>query len=147
MRFTLLSSRLTGALLLATGTVGIAACNSGTNAQPQIPLTVVNEVLFLTDQQNSALRFDNGAVYTKGGLRGLIVVRQSAGSYLAFDRPCPYQPQDTCARVRIEPLLRLFDPCCQSQFGFTGQPQGGPASLPLRRYSTALSGNTLTITN
>lgn len=140
-------SRFVAPLLLAAATLSLAACNSGNNAQPQIPLAVVNEVLFLTDQQNSALRFDNGAVYHKGGLRGLIVVRQSAGSYLAFDRTCPYQPQDTCGRVRIEPLLRLFDPCCQSQFGFTGQPQGGPTTLPLRRYSTALSGNTLTITN
>lgn len=133
--------------MLAATALGLTACNSGSNAQPQIPLAIVNEVLFLTDQQNSALRFDNGAVYTKGGLRGLIVVRQNAGTYLAFDRTCPYQPQDTCARVRIEPLFRLFDPCCQSQFSFTGQPQGGPATLPMRRYSTALSGNTLTITN
>ncbi|SET92122.1 Rieske (2Fe-2S) protein [Hymenobacter actinosclerus] len=147
MRFVPASSRFLGFCALAATALGVAACNSGSSAQPQIPLTIVNEVLFLTDQQNSALRFDNGAVYHKGGLRGLIVVRQNAGSYLAFDRTCPYQPQDTCARVRIEPYLRLFDPCCQSQFGFTGQPQGGPATLPLRRYSTALSGNTLTITN
>ncbi|SDY16034.1 Rieske (2Fe-2S) protein [Hymenobacter psychrophilus] len=147
MGFIPASSRFAGAFLLGATALGVAACNSGTNAQPQIPLTVVNEVLFLTDQQNSALRFDNGAVYHKGGLRGLIVVRQNAGTYLAFDRTCPYQPQDTCARVRIEPFIRIFDSCCQSQFGFTGQPQGGPATLPLRRYSTALSGNTLTITN
>ncbi|NVO85711.1 Rieske (2Fe-2S) protein [Hymenobacter terrestris] len=140
-------SRFLGLCVLATTALGIAACGSGSNAQPQIPLAIVNEVLFLTDQQNSALRFDNGAVYTKGGLRGLIVVRQNVGTYLAFDRTCPYQPQDTCARVRIEPLFRLFDPCCQSQFSFTGQPQGGPATLPMRRYSTALSGNVLTITN
>lgn len=147
MRFFSVPLHFFGALLLAAVVLGVGACNSGSNVQPQIPLAVVNEVLFLTDQQNSSLRFDNGAVYVKGGLRGLIVVRQNAGTYLAFDRTCSYQPQDTCARVRIEPFIRIFDPCCQSQFGFTGQPQGGPATLPLRRYSTALSGNTLTITN
>ena len=137
-----------GAVLLSLA-LALPACNSGGNAQPQIPLAAVSEVLFLTDQKNSALRFDNGAVYLRGkpGVRGIIVIRQNASSYLAFDRNCPYQPQDTCARVFIEPFVRIYDPCCQSQFSFQGQPQGGPATLPLRRYTTALSGNTLTITN
>ncbi|UOQ78833.1 hypothetical protein MUN84_10035 [Hymenobacter sp. 5516J-16] len=133
--------------ILATGLMS-AACNSATNdAQPQIPLAAVNEVVFLTNQENSNLRFDNGAVYHKGGVRGLIIVRQNANSYLAFDRNCPYQPLDTCARVKIDPFLRLYDPCCKSQFSFQGQVQGGPATRPLRQYNTALSGNTLTITN
>ena len=93
------------------------------------------------------MRFDNGAVYVKGGVRGIIVVRQNATSFLAFDRNCSYRPLDTCARVRIDPFLRLFDPCCQSQFSLQGQVQGGPATRPLRRYTTSLAGNILTITN
>ncbi|WP_426493499.1 Rieske (2Fe-2S) protein [Hymenobacter sp. 102] len=133
--------------LLAVGGGAVSACSSSGDAQPQIPLAAVNEVLFLTDQQNSNLRFDNGAVYVKGGVRGIVVVRQNASTYLAFERNCPYQPLDTCARVKIEPFLRLFDPCCNSQFSLQGQPQGGPAARPLRQYRTALSGNTLTITN
>ncbi|MBX0291550.1 hypothetical protein K3G63_13955 [Hymenobacter sp. HSC-4F20] len=134
-------------LLLLTGGL-LASCNSSAgDAQPQIPLAAVNEVLFLSDQQNSNLRFDNGAVYHKGGVRGLIIVRQNVSSYLAFDRNCPYHPLDTCARVKIDPFLRLYDPCCNSQFSFQGQVQGGPATRPLRQYNTALSGNTLTITN
>ena len=136
------------AYLLLAGPALLVACNSGSsNVQPQIPLAAVNEQLVLTDQQNSNLRFDNGAVYVKGGVRGIVVVRQNASSYLAFERTCPYQPQDTCSRVKVEPFLRLYDPCCKSQFSFTGQPESGPATLPLRRYSTALSGNILTITN
>ncbi|UOQ72917.1 hypothetical protein [Hymenobacter cellulosilyticus] len=125
----------------------LCGCDSGSSAQPQIPLTAFNEVLFLTNQENSALRFDNGAVYHKGGVRGLIVVRQNASTYLAFERACTYNSTDTCARVKISPFVNLFDPCCKSQFNFQGQPQSGPANLPLRRYSTSLSGNTLTITN
>jgi hypothetical protein len=125
----------------------LAACNSTNDAQPQIPLAAVNELVVLTDQQNSNLRFDNGAVYIKGGVRGIIVVRQNASSYLAFERNCPYQPLDTCARVKIDPFIRLYDPCCQSQFSFLGQVQGGPATRNLRQYNTALSGNLLTITN
>ncbi|WP_157807655.1 hypothetical protein [Hymenobacter chitinivorans] len=122
-------------------------CGSSTNVQPQIPIVAFSEVLYLTNQENSALRFDNGAVYHKGGVNGLIVVRQNASTYLAFERTCTYNPTDTCARVKISPFVQLFDPCCKSQFNFQGQPQGGPASLALRRYSTSLSGNILTITN
>ncbi|MET4105716.1 hypothetical protein [Hymenobacter sp. UYP22] len=141
-------SRIGLALAALVVTAGMfTACSSSGDVQPQIPLAAVNEVLFLTDQQNSNLRFDNGAVYVKGGVRGIIVVRQNANTYLAFERNCPYQPQDTCARVKVEPFLRLYDACCNSQFSLQGQPQGGPASRALRQYSTALSGNTLTITN
>ncbi|UOQ53752.1 hypothetical protein [Hymenobacter cellulosivorans] len=133
-------------LALASQAV-FCGCGSSTNVQPQIPLAAFNEVLYLTNQENSALRFDNGAVYHKGGVNGLIVVRQNASTYIAFERTCTYNPTDTCARVKISPFVQLFDPCCKSQFSFQGQPQGGPASLPLRRYTTSLSGNTLTITN
>ncbi|GAB3232026.1 hypothetical protein GCM10027346_18950 [Hymenobacter seoulensis] len=133
------------AFLAASVLVG---CNSSSgDVQPQIPLAAVNEVVNLTNQQSSNLRFDNGAIYISGGVRGIIVVRQTASTYLAFERNCPYQPLDTCARVKIDPFLRLYDPCCQSQFSFHGQPQSGPATRPLRQYATALSGNILTITN
>jgi hypothetical protein len=125
----------------------LAACSNSNDAQPQIPLAAVNELVVLTDQKNSNLRFDNGAVYINGGVKGIIVVRQNASSYLAFERNCPYQPLDTCARVKIDPFVRLLDPCCKSQFSFQGQVQGGPATRNLRQYNTALSGNLLTITN
>ncbi|UYZ62515.1 Rieske (2Fe-2S) protein [Hymenobacter weizhouensis] len=126
----------------------LAACSSSSpDPNPQIPLAAVNEIVNLTNQQNSALRFDNGAIYVKGGVRGIIVVRQNASSFLAFERNCPYQPLDTCARIKIDPFLRLYDPCCQSQFSLQGQVQAGPATRPLRQYNTSLSGNLLTITN
>ncbi|WP_231402804.1 Rieske (2Fe-2S) protein [Hymenobacter guriensis] len=127
----------------------LAACSdSGNDTQPQIPLAVVNEVLPLTNQEYTALRFDGGMVYHNGGVRGLIVVRRSATSYLAFERNCPYRPYDDCARVEIDASrLFLIDKCCNSQFDLQGQIQGGPAPRALRQYSTALSGNLLTITN
>ncbi|SNC76289.1 hypothetical protein SAMN06265337_3310 [Hymenobacter gelipurpurascens] len=139
--------RAVSAASLLASQLLLGACNNTDNVQPQIPLAAVNELVVLTDQQNSNLRFDNGAVYVKGGVRGLIVVRQNASNYLAFERNCPYQPLDTCAVVKIDPFIRLYDPCCKSQFSLQGQVQGGPANQNLRRYNTALSGNLLTITN
>jgi hypothetical protein len=127
----------------------LTACGSDTNTvEPQIPLVSFTESINLTNQQYTALRADNGAAYVGGGVRGLVVVRQSASTYLAFERNCPYRAYDTCARVGID-ASRLFlkDACCNSQFDLQGRVQSGPANRPLRQYRTSLSGNLLSITN
>ena len=132
--------------------LGIAACGgSDAEVQPQIPLVAFTTTISLLDQQNRTLRFDNGAQYVDGGVKGpkgLIVVRQNASSYLAFERTCPYQPADACALVSLD-HSRLFmrDSCCTSQFSLQGQVQGGPSRYALRQYSTSLAGNLLTISN
>lgn len=147
------SLHVLGAITLLAGGLGIVACggDSGTEVQPQIPIIAFTTTISLLDQQNTALRFDNGVQYVNGGVKGpkgLIVVRQKAGSYVAFDRTCPYQPTDACATVSIDPSrLFLRDTCCTSQFSLQGQVQGGPSRYPLRQYATSLSGNLLTISN
>ena len=136
-------------LLAFVGPVVLASCDSSSNiAEPQIPLVAFNTPINLTNQEYVALRADNGAAYVVGGVRGLIVVRQNASTYAAFERNCPYRANDTCARVRID-ASRLFlkDPCCASQFDLLGRPQAGPATRSLRQYTTSLSGSILTITN
>ena len=141
-----------GRVLAATALFGgqlLAACGSDTNnVEPQLPFVSFTESINITNQQYTSLRADNGATYVAGGLRGLIVVRQSASTYVAFERNCPYRIYDTCARVVID-ASRLFlkDACCGSQFDLQGQVRSGPASRPLRRYSTSLSGNLLSISN
>jgi len=150
MRLTL----LLGLGLAASGL--LAACNSNTDTTTSIPNVPVNVQLDLLDQQNKALRFDNGVVAIppgsangQGGVKGIYVVRQNANSYLAFERNCPYQPLSACATVTLDKSSRLFfrDSCCTSQFSLQGLVTGGPAPRSLRQYSTSLSGSLLTITN
>ena len=127
----------------------LTACGSDNNVAPQIPVVSFSETINITNQQYTALRADNGAVYTAGGVRGLIVVHQNASTYFAFERNCPYRASDTtCSRVGID-ASRLFlkDPCCGSQFDLQGRVQSGLASFPLRQYRVSLSGNILSITN
>ena len=134
----------------------ISACGSKSDAQPQIPYAPVNLSLSLAAQEYAALRFDNGAVTIpakgpagNGGVKGVIVVRQSAGIFLAFERNCPYQPYDACATVSLDRNSKQFmrDSCCTSQFDLKGQVTGGPAPLPLKQYSVSVQGNLLSITN
>ncbi len=141
--------------LLASGL--LAACNSNTGSTTTtIPNVPVNVQLDLLDQQNKALRFDNGVVTIppgsangQGGVKGIYVVRQNATTYSAFERNCPYQPLNSCATVTLDHSSHLFfrDSCCTSQFSLQGQVTGGPAARSLRQYSTSLSGSLLTITN
>lgn len=134
----------------------VSACGSKNGDQPLIPDAPVNLSINITNQQYAALRFDNGAVTLPvtgpagtGGVRGVIVVRQSAGTYLAFERNCPYRPYDACAVVSLDRNSRLFmrDSCCNSQFDLRGQITGGPAPRPLKQYNTSLQGTLLSITN
>ena len=136
--------------------LAVAACGSKNTDQPAIPYAPVNLSINLTNQQYVGLRFDNGAVSFpvtgpagNGGVKGVIVVRQSANLYLAFERNCPYQPYDACALVSLDRSSRLFmrDSCCNSQFDLRGQITGGPSPRPLKQYSISMQGNMLSITN
>jgi hypothetical protein len=135
---------LTGVLALS-----VTSCGTSNNPEPLIPNISFNESISVLDQRYVQLRTDNGAVQAPGGVRGLIIMRQNASTYLAFERNCPYRPYEAaCSTVSID-ASRLFltDECCGSQFTLQGQVRGGPAARPLRQYNTALSGNVLIITN
>lgn len=83
------------------------------------------------------------------GVRGVIVYRLDALTYLAYERNCSFRPNEACATVNVHSSsLYMVDPCCNSSFSFTdGSPTGGVASRPLRQYATDLMGTQLTITD
>ena len=144
--------------LLATAGIALVApaCGSKSDEQPLIPYASVNLSINLTNQQYAELRRDNGAIVLPvkgpagdGGVKGVIVVRQSQGVFLAFERNCPYQPYDAYALVSLDHSSRLFlqDSVCKSQFDMKGQITGGPTSRPLKQYTTSLQGSILSVTN
>ncbi len=141
--------------ILFTSSFIFFACGDKNDEQPLIPYAPVNLSINITNQQYANLRADNGAVVLPakgpagdGGVKGVIVVRQSAGTFLAFERNCPYRPYEACAVVNLD-RSRLFmrDSCCNSQFDLRGQITGGPSPRPLKQYSTSLQGTLLSITN
>lgn len=115
---------------------------------PSIPTVPVSEQINVNSLQHPQLRQDGGYVYLNSGYKGIIVVRQTATQYSAFERACPYDPTTACALVKVDQSnLFLIDECCGSQFNFQGSVTAGPSVYGLRQYRTSLAGSILYITN
>jgi nitrite reductase/ring-hydroxylating ferredoxin subunit len=118
---------------------------------PIIPMVnFPDEVINLRMPEYVSIRADGGYVLLNHlGVKGVILYRESATSYHAYERNCPYKANEKNARVDVHSSnLYLEDPSCKSTFNFSdGQNTGGPAYLPLRQYHTDVTGNTLTITS
>ncbi|MBS3776980.1 MAG: hypothetical protein KGY70_17410 [Bacteroidales bacterium] len=85
------------------------------------------------------------------GYGGLIIYRSAQYSYQAFDRACPYKPEDKCLLERDDEFESLVAcPCCGSRFIVTddGRYFDGPAQRRLKEYNAYKeSANQLKITN
>jgi hypothetical protein len=139
------TSRFFGLLALAL----LFSCNDN-NQGPGIPNVPVNEQINVNSLLYPTLRQDGGYAYLEGGYKGIMVVRQHANLYLAFERACSYDPTAAlpCGRVAADQSnLFIIDTCCGSQFNFQGGVMTGPAVYGLRQYRTALDGSLLYISN
>ncbi|MEJ8801249.1 hypothetical protein [Pontibacter sp. H249] len=115
---------------------------------PAIPEVPVSEQINVSSLQYPELRRDGGYVYLNAGYKGILLVRQNASLYTAFERACPYDPTAACAQVEVDQSnLFLIDTCCGSQFNFQGNVTSGPAVYGLKQYRTSLSGSVLYISN
>lgn len=83
------------------------------------------------------------------GYRGIIIYRVDQFTFNAYERTCPYDPQEECARVEVDASgLILVDSCCMSQYIILdGSPIGGPTSYPLKQYFTEYDGVRLHVFN
>lgn len=135
-------------LLIGMAVLG-PGCDSGMTDDP-IPYVPFDEIVInLNLPSYATLRTNGGYVNIDGGVRGIILYRQDANTYIAFERNCSYRPNEACATVDVHSsTLFMTDACCNSTFTFPeGQPNGGPAWRPLMQYRTILQGNQLTITD
>lgn len=114
-----------------------------------IPNVAVDIYIYTTDPNFINLNAVGGWVYITGGSRGILVYRSSNTDFRAYDRHCPYQPEDACGRVEVDSSnIIVKDPCCGSQFLITdGSVTNGPASMPLKQYNTSFDGSVLHIYN
>jgi nitrite reductase/ring-hydroxylating ferredoxin subunit len=91
----------------------------------------------------------SGWYYVSGGYRGLIVYRMTTDEFMAYERTCPYDPDNASARVQVESSgITAVDSTCGSRFVLTdGTPIKGPSGYPLQQYRTSYDGNQLRIFN
>ncbi|MDX1627792.1 MAG: Rieske (2Fe-2S) protein [Fulvivirga sp.] len=140
---------LTFSILLLSILMGSSSCNDQF-VDGQIPPAAFSDIFINLDlPQYADLSIDGGYVLLNEGVRGIILYRVNASQYNAFERNCSYEPNAACATVEVHSSgLFLTDPCCGSSFSVQdGSPTGGPARLPLRRYTVIRDGRSLTITD
>lgn len=128
----------------------VLACQPDMSDDPIPVVGFPDFVLNLSAPEFQSLAINGGYKEINSiGVRGVIVYRLDALTYLAYERNCSFRPNEACATVNVHSSsLFMVDPCCNSSFSFTnGAPTGGLATRPLRQYETALAGPQLTITD
>ena len=126
----------------------LVACNGDDDSNRSLyeMLNMVDIGIDLNSPEYQVLRQNNAFVYLEGGRRGIIVLNKGANQYKAFERNCPFQPNNDCATVSMHPSVTfMVDSCCSSQFDLNGQVQSPPSTLPMVEYTTFLLGSELRI--
>ncbi|WKN31016.1 hypothetical protein PZB74_18875 [Porifericola rhodea] len=136
-------------LFISLGAIAasLSSCEQDEWVSP-IPYVLVDTTINLSNQKYLPLRLDNGYVEILGGYKGILIYRQNATTYRAFEKASPYRTDEACAYIYVDPSgLFLREGCGNSVYDFEGNPSGGVAQYPLQQYRTLLDGNYLRIYN
>ncbi|MFM7486670.1 MAG: ubiquinol-cytochrome c reductase iron-sulfur subunit [Cytophagales bacterium] len=127
--------RLVGAGTVACACGQLVSCsNKATDPAP----ANVDFTLDLTQTANSPLATDGGSVVQQG----VIVVRVSAGSFVAYLRSCTHEGTP----VNFQSSTKTFVcPNHGATFDINGKVTKGPATRALTSYNTSLSGSILRV--
>lgn len=133
-------------LLILLASIAVS-CDEG-DSDYGIPNYNVQVWIDLNSPAYSSLRALSGSAYVDGGSKGIIVFHTIDDEYLAYDRHSTYEPENECVVELDSSFVAVEDPCSGSKWTlFYGSPISGPAELPLKQYTTYLSGNNLRIYN
>jgi nitrite reductase/ring-hydroxylating ferredoxin subunit len=141
--------------LFCSGITAGCKKESTTSTNAGVPNVAVNINIDVTSAMYPNLVSATEWMYVTGGYDGVIIYCQStptptSGSYVAFDRGCPYD----CA-TNSKALLNVQSsgfiaicPVCGSKFSIvSGNVLNGPATLNLKQYYTSFSYPDLTVSN
>jgi nitrite reductase/ring-hydroxylating ferredoxin subunit len=117
--------------------------------QNEIPVVAVSIAIYPNSIEYIHLNSVNGWEYLTGGYRGIIVFRASTNGFMAYERACPYDWDQTNTRIVVDSSgITTVCPSCKSKFILTnGLPYSGPSLYPMKQYQTSFDGNTLLIYN
>ena len=132
---------LGAASLLASACLGGCNAATGSMAMPTAA-TNFNITVDLTATTSAPLN-DAAVGYIYADSRAIIVAKTTAGTYLAFQAPCPHQGTS----VYFSPSQSHFIcPNHNAIFTTAGTVVSGPVTRGLKQFTVAQSGNMLRIT-
>ncbi len=122
-----------------------ADCSKTSNSQ--VPNILVDITVYTTDPAFFKLNAIGGYVYITGGVKGIIIYHQGLDQYMAYDRDCPYLPNNTNSIVHVDSSgIIVVDTSCGSKFSlYDGSLLKGPASYGLKTYNTSVTGSAVRI--
>lgn len=127
----------------------LTGCAKKSQTANEIPYVLVNFSINPNSTEYIRLNTVNGWEYLTGGYRGILVFRKSVDEFVSFERACPYDWQNTNARIVVDTSgITVYCPVCKSKYiMLDGTPFSGPSRYPLKQYQTSYNGNTLSIYN
>ncbi|MEX1190036.1 MAG: hypothetical protein WED33_12320 [Bacteroidia bacterium] len=134
--------KISGFLILLIA-VSIGSCKKeNINSQLGIPLVDVDQYVLLSNPSNITLNSVGGWTYLDDGSRGIVVYHRAFDEYVAFDRHCTWQAQESCGIVSVDSTnIFMGCACCDSRYSLIdGSVINGPSINPLLQYQALLSG-------
>ena len=118
------------------------------SSQSDVPNTLVDITIYLTEPQYTALNTVTNWAYVSGGVRGIFVYHSAPDAFVAIERNCTYQANNSSAIVSVDSsnTAHLKDASCGSKFYISdGSVAGAPATVPLKRYQTSYNSSTFVL--
>lgn len=132
----------------------IFSCGADDRVDDPIPFVSFPDIVFnINLPAYSALQIDGGHTTISSfngqpvGIRGIVIYRENATTFRAFEQTCSFQPYEPSSNVQpFATYMRCSG--CSSDFNYDGDTMGnGPAWRPLGQYNVSVSGSTITITD
>jgi nitrite reductase/ring-hydroxylating ferredoxin subunit len=113
-----------------------------------IPYVVVNFYVY-PNTIDSDLGVSRFKYFSRVGYRGIMVYRMGSDQFLAYDRACTFDSENTTAIVAVDASgLVAVCPVCGSKYILTdGYPYQGPSKNPLVQYHTLYDGFKVFVSN
>ncbi len=87
-----------------------------------------------------------GWAYVNGGIKGIIVYRQSYDVFVAWERQSPEDPENSCSSglvTNADNFLQLDDPCSDARFSLYDGSALANSKWGLRKYQASWDGSNL----
>ena len=101
-----------------------------------IPNVAVDFYVYLSQPSSIKLNSVGGWMYSNGGVKGIIVYRRSNDEFAAYERDCPYDPNETSAKIEVDASnIIALDKRCGSKFNLLDNTiVNGPTTRSLKMY-------------